>query len=194
MSGKSSSPCTGVASAASATRLSTLPATLITFSLFTRKHRRSLRWSVKKVARTANDQFRRKRRSLAPEILPMLEHLTGRPRRGFRVCAGRLTCNFEIRNFVGSRVGGRADKSPRDAKLISQRGLDEGDYPEGHMPLCFFHLNFGHRVLPDEEGVELPNRFGRPRGGVGSRARLGRSQDRLRYEALGELVLAGGRR
>src|SRR5215471_634814 len=26
------------------------------------------------------------------------------------------------------------------------------------MPLYFFHLNFGHRVLPDEEGVELPNR------------------------------------
>src|SRR5262249_20682029 len=53
---------------------------------------------------------------------------------------------------------GRADKSPRDAKLISQRGLDEGDHPEGHMPLYFFHLNFVHRVLPDEEGVELPNR------------------------------------
>src|SRR6266478_713393 len=60
-SGKSSSPRTGVASAASATRLSTLPATLI-ISLFTRKHRRSLWWSVKNVARTANDQFRRKRR------------------------------------------------------------------------------------------------------------------------------------
>ena len=29
---------------------------------------------------------------------------------------------------------------------------------KGHMPLYFFHLNFGHRVLPDEEGVELPNR------------------------------------
>jgi len=26
------------------------------------------------------------------------------------------------------------------------------------MPLYFFHLNFGHRVLPDEEGVELLNR------------------------------------
>ena len=26
------------------------------------------------------------------------------------------------------------------------------------MPLYFFHLNFGDRVLPDEEGVELPNR------------------------------------
>jgi len=26
------------------------------------------------------------------------------------------------------------------------------------MPLYFFHLTFGHRVLPDEEGVELPNR------------------------------------
>jgi hypothetical protein len=26
------------------------------------------------------------------------------------------------------------------------------------MPLYFFHLNFGHRLLPDEEGVELPNR------------------------------------
>ena len=26
------------------------------------------------------------------------------------------------------------------------------------MSLYFFHLNFGHRVLPDEEGVELPNR------------------------------------
>src|SRR5215469_1843798 len=26
------------------------------------------------------------------------------------------------------------------------------------MPLYFFHLNFRHRVLPDEEGVELPNR------------------------------------
>src|SRR5262245_22757453 len=38
-----------------------LPATLI-ISLFTRKHRRSLWWSVKNVARTANDQFRRKRR------------------------------------------------------------------------------------------------------------------------------------
>ena len=25
------------------------------------------------------------------------------------------------------------------------------------MPLYFFHLNFGDRVLPDEEGVELPN-------------------------------------
>ena len=29
---------------------------------------------------------------------------------------------------------------------------------KGHMPLYFFHLNFGHRVLPDEEGIELPNR------------------------------------
>src|SRR5262249_23662914 len=73
-----------------------------------------------------------------------------------------------------------------------QRGLDEGIIQKGHMPLYFFHLNFGHRVLPDEEGVELPNR--RPRGGVGSRTRLGRSQDRRQYEALGELVLAGGRR
>jgi hypothetical protein len=26
------------------------------------------------------------------------------------------------------------------------------------MPLYFFHLSFGHRILPDEEGVELPNR------------------------------------
>jgi len=26
------------------------------------------------------------------------------------------------------------------------------------MPMYFFHLNFSHRVLPDEEGVELPNR------------------------------------
>jgi len=26
------------------------------------------------------------------------------------------------------------------------------------MPLYFFHLNFGHRVLPDQEGIELPNR------------------------------------
>src|SRR5262249_28952314 len=25
------------------------------------------------------------------------------------------------------------------------------------MPLYFFHLNFGDRVLPDDEGVELPN-------------------------------------
>jgi uncharacterized protein DUF6894 len=26
------------------------------------------------------------------------------------------------------------------------------------MPLYFFHLNFGDRFMPDEEGVELPNR------------------------------------
>jgi hypothetical protein len=26
------------------------------------------------------------------------------------------------------------------------------------MPRFFFHLNFGQRVVPDEEGVELPNR------------------------------------
>jgi hypothetical protein len=26
------------------------------------------------------------------------------------------------------------------------------------MPLYFFHLSFGHRIVPDEEGVELPNR------------------------------------
>src|SRR5215475_6948930 len=26
------------------------------------------------------------------------------------------------------------------------------------MPRYFFHLRFGQRVLPDEEGVELPNR------------------------------------
>src|SRR5215467_15857872 len=26
------------------------------------------------------------------------------------------------------------------------------------MPRYFFHLRFGDRVLPDEEGVELPNR------------------------------------
>src|SRR5262245_6471367 len=26
------------------------------------------------------------------------------------------------------------------------------------MPLYFFHLSFGQRALPDEEGVELPNR------------------------------------
>jgi len=27
------------------------------------------------------------------------------------------------------------------------------------MPLYFFHLNFGERILPDEEGVELPSRI-----------------------------------
>jgi len=26
------------------------------------------------------------------------------------------------------------------------------------MPRYFFHLSFGQRVVPDEEGVELPNR------------------------------------
>jgi len=26
------------------------------------------------------------------------------------------------------------------------------------MPHYFFHLSFGQRVVPDEEGVELPNR------------------------------------
>ena len=26
------------------------------------------------------------------------------------------------------------------------------------MPLYFFHLSFGDRILPDDEGVELPNR------------------------------------
>jgi hypothetical protein len=26
------------------------------------------------------------------------------------------------------------------------------------MPLYFFHLSFGQRVMPDEEGVELPSR------------------------------------
>jgi hypothetical protein len=26
------------------------------------------------------------------------------------------------------------------------------------MPLYFFHLNFGGRIVPDDEGVELPNR------------------------------------
>jgi uncharacterized protein DUF6894 len=26
------------------------------------------------------------------------------------------------------------------------------------MPLYLFHLAFGHRTVPDEEGVELPNR------------------------------------
>src|SRR5262245_33537374 len=26
------------------------------------------------------------------------------------------------------------------------------------MPLYFFHLNFGDRTVPDDEGVELPNR------------------------------------
>jgi uncharacterized protein DUF6894 len=26
------------------------------------------------------------------------------------------------------------------------------------MPLYFFHLSFGHRIVPDDEGVELPNR------------------------------------
>src|SRR6516162_4108679 len=26
------------------------------------------------------------------------------------------------------------------------------------MPLYFFHLSFGDRTVPDEEGVELPNR------------------------------------
>jgi hypothetical protein len=27
------------------------------------------------------------------------------------------------------------------------------------MPLYFFHLSFGDRTVPDDEGVELPNRF-----------------------------------
>jgi hypothetical protein len=27
------------------------------------------------------------------------------------------------------------------------------------MPLYFFHLSFGHRIVPDDEGVELPNRL-----------------------------------
>ena len=26
------------------------------------------------------------------------------------------------------------------------------------MPLYFFHLSFGDRTVPDDEGVELPNR------------------------------------
>jgi uncharacterized protein DUF6894 len=26
------------------------------------------------------------------------------------------------------------------------------------VPLYFFHLNFGHRMLPDDEGVDLPSR------------------------------------
>jgi hypothetical protein len=26
------------------------------------------------------------------------------------------------------------------------------------MPLYFFHLSFGDRIFPDDEGVELPNR------------------------------------
>src|SRR5262249_21709322 len=29
---------------------------------------------------------------------------------------------------------------------------------EGSMPLYFFHLSFGDRTVPDDEGVELPNR------------------------------------
>jgi hypothetical protein len=27
------------------------------------------------------------------------------------------------------------------------------------MPLYYFHLSFGDRTVPDDEGVELPNRF-----------------------------------
>jgi hypothetical protein len=27
------------------------------------------------------------------------------------------------------------------------------------MPRYFFHLSFGQRIVPDEEGVELPNRL-----------------------------------
>ena len=27
------------------------------------------------------------------------------------------------------------------------------------MPLYFFHLSFGHCIVPDDEGVELPNRL-----------------------------------
>src|SRR2546425_1081265 len=26
------------------------------------------------------------------------------------------------------------------------------------MPLYFFHLSFGHLIVPDDEGIELPNR------------------------------------
>src|SRR5215472_10684133 len=65
MSGKSSSPCTGVASAASATRLSMLAASLITRSLITwplqAKPSLMTLENVKNVAGRASDQLRRRR-------------------------------------------------------------------------------------------------------------------------------------
>src|SRR5262249_9005915 len=33
------------------------------------------------------------------------------------------------------------------------------------MPLYFFHLSFGDRTVPDDEGVELPNRWPARAGG-----------------------------
>jgi hypothetical protein len=62
------------------------------------------------------------------------------------------------------------------------------------MPLYFFHLSFGNRVVPDEEGFEVAEPVGGPRRGVDGRARAGPSQERgeRRFTPLGGVVPRSG--
>src|SRR5215475_8774166 len=70
-----------------------------------------------------------------------------RIRKIFSVVAG--VCSTSATPFSSLHANQHGTKRSHSASSVKGSSV---------MPLYFFHLNFGDRILPDDEGVELPNR------------------------------------